>query len=195
MTDTRIRDLERASRGDPQAGAKWLQERARAGALSQRRIELAAHCGHPGAELLTSRAGPRGLRPWVRGLAGHGPLGAVALVVVALTARAHKAGRPSPNAARARAAAFDWLECPCRRHAETADELLARQGHPDDLATLDVGCLHVVGLAGRRSLRRAAEQAWLVISLASDFDLPAIAPRLRPPVLAWALDDVLPRRD
>lgn len=199
MSDARIRDLERASRGgDGQAAARWLQERARAGAISARRIALAAHCGHPGAELLApSCAGPRGLRPWLRGLAAHGPLGAVAVVLVALTARAHRGGRPSPNAARARAAAFDWLACPCRAHTAAAIELRAGLVFsPDDLATLDVACLDVVGLAGRRSGARACDQAWTVISLASRRpDLATIAPALRPPVVAWALEGVLPPRD
>lgn len=49
--DDHLRQLERRFQesGDPEDEARWLRERLRAGALSEARLQLAAHLGHPAA--------------------------------------------------------------------------------------------------------------------------------------------------
>lgn len=59
MADTRARSLHRAaSGGDQQAEARSLVERVRRGELAQRRLELAAVCGHGLACLALGRPTP-----------------------------------------------------------------------------------------------------------------------------------------
>lgn len=53
MSDDRMRDLERrANQGDAESQARHLQERIRAGEISEQTARLAAQMGHPAARLL-----------------------------------------------------------------------------------------------------------------------------------------------
>lgn len=59
MTDARLRSLERgaSSGGDPEARARLIVERLRAGRLAHDQVRLAAHAGDPGARLALGHAG------------------------------------------------------------------------------------------------------------------------------------------
>lgn len=69
MTDSRLQELERAWKASESLDdeAAYLHERVRTGGLSQERLELAAYCGHTGAEVATGvradHAGP--IRDWM----------------------------------------------------------------------------------------------------------------------------------
>lgn len=88
--DARLRQLERRLRGGQAAPAALLRERLRAGQLTPRQLELAAHLGHEaarealGAEALPAPPdGPFG-QAWVEGLSAWGetlPLRAVQAAV------------------------------------------------------------------------------------------------------------------
>jgi len=52
VTDRDLRQLERASHGDPDAEARLLHARLRAGTLTRARLEVAAYCGDPAARTL-----------------------------------------------------------------------------------------------------------------------------------------------
>jgi hypothetical protein len=58
--DSHLRDLERRllQSGSPDDEAAYLLERVRVGDLAQQRLELAAHCGHPGARLAFGQHAP-----------------------------------------------------------------------------------------------------------------------------------------
>jgi hypothetical protein len=65
MSDSRIRSAQRAVLADPtpEGWAAYLHERLRAGVVEQRRVELAAYCGHEGARQLLKPEATR-YNPW-----------------------------------------------------------------------------------------------------------------------------------
>jgi hypothetical protein len=58
MSDARLRHLERAAQGDPEAEARLLREQVRSGGFPARRLELLAEAGVPVARLALGRPTP-----------------------------------------------------------------------------------------------------------------------------------------
>lgn len=85
MSDARLRDAERRWRdtGAVEDEADYLRERLRAGDLAQTALELAAECGYEPAALALGRPleRPETIVTWARGVARHGTLVAVRIVV------------------------------------------------------------------------------------------------------------------
>jgi hypothetical protein len=76
MSDTKLRALERRWKetGTVEDETAYLQERVRAGTLSQETLERAARCGHAAAILVAGVRGPEtatsSARPWTNWITG-----------------------------------------------------------------------------------------------------------------------------
>ncbi len=147
MPDSRLRSLERqAQTGDLDAAVAFLRERKRIGEIDQRRIELAAYCGH-GAAYALQREGWGGFPPgwlrdsrsktWVHFVEGLGRFGNETRIRAALAAARvalpHviarqpgcilSVGDPCGECPHCQArctieAVRAWLKCPCEKHAK-----------------------------------------------------------------------------
>lgn len=184
MSDTAQRDLERRWRQTRSVDdeAAYLLRRARAGALSQERLELAAYCGHPA--FASSAAVPEAAEPFVAGLAPWGREACVRAGLAALRAAFGEAG-PSKPVARCAGALSDWVECPCHAHLRAVQEAHAElRGSGPDVAA--VACL--VWSAVSEEPRRSAWTASLALrplaTVAPDQDLLAA---MRTELVGWAL--------
>jgi hypothetical protein len=145
MSDERLRQLHRsASLGDPQAEAKLLLARLRAGELSQRNLELAAYLSHPVACLALGVEHPNpawDLPKWTLGLA---PWGRRACAVAGL------------EAARLLSSAFeDWLRLQPRSCQELAEAFRvacawAEQPNERDQQVASARCMRFLSSAGTR---------------------------------------------
>ncbi|MCA9642758.1 MAG: hypothetical protein KC492_18805 [Myxococcales bacterium] len=75
MTDSRLQELKRAweASGSVEDEAAYLRERVRVGDLTQERLELAAYCGHEGAQIaVTTCVQSAPAEEWLSGLRSHG---------------------------------------------------------------------------------------------------------------------------
>jgi hypothetical protein len=123
MTDRELRRAERdASGGEPDAEARLLVARVRAGTLAPERLELAAAAGHPDSRRALGWSGaPPTLRrvdDLVAALSDPGAVHALALAVRRLAP-----AEPDPISVDRIDAARAWCECPCPAHAEEAYRL------------------------------------------------------------------------
>lgn len=133
MTDERLRELERRWKetGSVEDEAAWLVERVRAGDLTQERLGLAAHCGHPAALELVPRKRRRSFKVFVNELLSFGRQACLRACVAAGRAALPHARHRVLNgwiglfeedlhrAEQALQAGAEWLECPCGEHEAT----------------------------------------------------------------------------
>jgi hypothetical protein len=137
MTDQGLRGFERRRKetGDMEDEADLLRERVRVGELSERKVKLAAYCGHTAARVLFPLLGCRRLPSgevvedsftgWLQGLS-EGRWGrevllraAIAVAWEHLHLRDRRGSKTGKREARQQIeAAEQWLVCPCDRHSE-----------------------------------------------------------------------------
>lgn len=150
----KLAELERRWRESksPADEAAWLRERVKAGDLTEERLELAASCGHQGAEracgIVNASAAPR-LEDMTRTLLRlpEAPVAAVGGRFVALGLQA--LGDAAPDALRRAVTAIeDYERCPCEGHRSALF-----------LLTTQLGRLAATGLSGRGA---AAGQAYTI---------------------------------
>ena len=106
----------------------WIGRGARRSALEglpRGRVWLLAYLGHPAAlrELQSPPDAPRGLEPWLRGLAPAGPE-ALRRAALAVARRALREAPPEPGWEEASQALFLWTEDPTPARAEAAEAAL-----------------------------------------------------------------------
>jgi len=130
VTDSKLRELERRWKetGSVEDEARYLLERVRVGDLEREKLELAAYCGHEGAQsaVVHSPSPARSVDDWVSGLRrwGHHAFAQVAHVAAEAVLPVWEDGERSfdddgteDNRPRAALAAVsEWLNCPCDDH-------------------------------------------------------------------------------
>jgi hypothetical protein len=159
MSDGRLREFERslAAGADPEAGARLLAERLRAGTLDRERLRLAAYVGDAAARLLVETEPEPDLRRWAGGLREWGPEPCARAAVVA--ARLALVGWESwePGSLEPGRVLCDALESAIESR-QRLDESLHRSAHESAANALDRTAQHLASLEAEHGL--VLTRAW-----------------------------------
>ena len=201
MADERLRSLERAGGGGPEARARRVRERLRAGQLDPERLALAALLGDDAARAALHGAAPAPVELLddlievlvLADAAVQVRVGAAAaraaLAVHAPTIRATDLAL----AEAALAAAEAWVACPCEAHrAQAVQHWLAHlDGEPlSGEVEAQVAAFLAAQLAGSPGGRAAAlERLLRSAARALEVDGPGLVRRIAPGLVAWALGE------
>lgn len=168
MADERLRRLERAAAGgEPEAVARLLGARLRAGELDPARLDLLLHLGDPAARLAAG-GGPAGEepdpQPWVKELRrwGKEPCVRAACAITGAALPLEEAAHPEDGRRRrALEAAGAWLACPCDDHRRAAKGQATRT--PDGAASWTAEAAGARSEAWAHFASYAAREALIVL--------------------------------